>query len=487
MEPIRIQFHNYKLLQDNDFNFPKGSNLYFVIGSNGKGKTSFINALLDILQAKNTTPTPVTHGQTSGDITFDFTMDDQIYTARFIFTNESSTFMLTSQSGISSKKVTEIRNFFSHQNIIAEDFVRMGNDAKGRKEQRDIFLNLLDQDKKEELFIAEENYNKWYLLRKDLNRNLTALRGALSVSMTEEDIAFLDKKEELETELENLKIKEEKSVDIQKETIRITGEVERLSDRRSSLVNAEIEEKKQKTDNINHKLTQIKAMEETIRTLKNDIIEIKSELDENTEKYKITIQQIDENIESLTNQLNSIPEIVIDKDRQKQIETDLKRINELGARAIMLNENMAKINNVKEKWDEADNKVKEYSATCQKILSDNTINIPSVKIHSDGLYYVNNGQEVPFCEQQVGTSEIYSITLQILLKLNKKTPLILMGRAESLDNESLEKILSIAKKHETETGTKCTIIFDRVIPEENDIELVAYEEFDKTLKTNTNE
>lgn len=468
MEPLMIEFKNYKLLKNELFTFPQGSNLYFVIGSNGRGKTSFLTGLLDILEAKNTTPNPVTFGETEGEIKFDFIDDEGInYSAKFEFTDEKGTFTLSSLGMIPNKKVKEIRDFFDHHHIVAEEFIKMGNNKESRKKQRDIFLDLIPPEKKAELLTSEASYETKYKERTEKGKQLSTLQAALSTSLTKEDQELLKKEAELKVEQENINIKKEKALKLEGQKGILENKKQRLLDEVEMLNNHYGSSLLQE---------QIISLQDSITKLIEQKTSIERQFIDYLDAEEKQIGKVKEDLDKIVKNISELPVIEYDKEREKEIDMQLDHIKQVAARALLMKDNCTKIEIVQKEYDKIDKEVKDLAKTCQDILQANAVSIPNIKIHADGLYYFNGEQEVPFCEEQIGTAEIYYTTLQILLALNQKTPIIIMGRAESLDLKSLEKINQLAEEYKKKTGKKVSIIFDRVIPNDSTIQLVAYED-----------
>ena len=54
---VKLVFKNYKLLKEGEFNLSDGS-IFLIQGPNKAGKTSFVNALKAIMEAKDDTVNP---------------------------------------------------------------------------------------------------------------------------------------------------------------------------------------------------------------------------------------------------------------------------------------------------------------------------------------------------------------------------------------------------------------------------------------------
>jgi len=360
----------------------------------------------------------------------------------------------------------------------------MGNNAKDRKKQRDIFLDLMAPEHRDALLSAEARYAIEYAIRTNTNSKLSALKGTLQTSLTPEDELLLEKKDELEKEKANLEIKKEKASEMSALEVDLSRQKQNKELRKVDLVDEDLViVSKTECDNIqasiNHYKREMEQAQERLANRKQKLIDDTKVRDEKLHAINIEITDIE-------TQIANIPKIEFNGMRVMEIATLLDNIRTVSARAILVKESQGSIEAKQIEWNHADKRVKELSAKCQSILTENAISIPNIVIHSDGLYYTKGEVEVPLVEEQVGTSEIYMITLRILLALNKKTPIIIMGRGESLDNNVLSEINALAEQVSKESGKKVSIIFDRVVPNDDPISLVAYENLEETVKLNIN-
>ena len=78
--------------------------------------------------------------------------------------------------------------------------------------------------------------------------------------------------------------------------------------------------------------------------------------------------------------------------------------------------------------------------------------IQGLSIDENGLNY--NG--LPFDKNQLSTSQFMQVVLRILIAINKKTPIIPIGRAESFGKKKLNELIELAEKE------NCQIFFEKV-------------------------
>ena len=65
MKETKLEVKNYKLLKEGEYNLSGGS-IFLMSGPNNIGKTSFLHLLQSIMEVKDETINPVTHGEKEG-------------------------------------------------------------------------------------------------------------------------------------------------------------------------------------------------------------------------------------------------------------------------------------------------------------------------------------------------------------------------------------------------------------------------------------
>ena len=442
MTPLTIEFKNYKLLNEK-FDFPQEGNVYLVVGSNNKGKSSFVQGFLDILEAKNNTKVPVTNGEKEGEIILEIEDDrGNPFIAKFEFTNEDAKFTLITPEGISTKKVTDIRNFFGYTSITAEEFVKLGNNEKDKKKQRDLFLSMMSPENVKTFENMESLLLSDFTKRTELGREVKALEGSIVSAISDQDKELLTKKEALLKERDNIRIKKEKKSEIDQEYSHFQLQAD-VTKREVSNI----------TDEINHLQEALKKAQEELKTKTEHLV-------------------------SLENKLANKPSIEFDLDRLQEVETLIDRINEVAGKANAYKDNEERLKGKKEEHKDLSKRIEDGRIALQKHMEDHAPKVDNIRIGADGLRYVDEDLDVPFEENQVGTSRIYLITAKILMALNKKTPIIFLGRAESLDMESINEIAKMADE------MNAKVVLDRVLPNESNIQLIGIEQLNETLKEN---
>ena len=290
VEPVKIEFVNYKKLKNQEFQFGD-STIYMVVGSNDVGKTTFLEGLITMLQVRSEVKVPVTHGEKDGEIRF-HVKDDKgnPYIASFKFTNESGKFVLTSADGLTASQVTKIRDFFGHHSLSAEDFIRLGANEKDRKKQRDIFLNLLSPESLANFRALEEKLEGKMVLRKEANAEVLTLEKTIAGSISAEEMLALEKKGELEKEKESFALKAAKILEL-------NNKVAVLRERERSLdtVNRTDELSEEKDSRISEIDIEIKATEAKLLTLKerrtSTLAAYNEKIEKENERLNIALQK----------------------------------------------------------------------------------------------------------------------------------------------------------------------------------------------------
>jgi len=477
MVPIKVEFKHYKKLEGLSFSFNDTNCFWILRASNDKGKTSFINGLKAILTAKDDTSVKVTNGEKEGSITLEFEHEGQHCIGKFDFTDTSASFTLVTGK-ISTKKVSEIRDFFNYQSVTAERFINMGNNEKDRKEQRNLFLDLLPVESKAKLLFEEDLFAKAYASRTKANSDVDIAEKLAGSQLTEKEVEILSKQEEYQTEKENLKIRKEEFDKLETKK----GEINKLiSDKEAVKTTFNTDQQVFLAEQvIQSNLSRIDLLKAEIKKLEEDNVEKQRTLTERKEMIRVKIEEINKEIETEGLKKKEYEKLqvklTVDETRVKELDTLISSMSDLSAKAKLAKENQSKLDELKAKASLLDDQVKKHSAECKRILREDMKPINNMIVRSDGLYYQKGDLLVPFNEKQVGTAETYKITIQLLLELNKTSPIILMGRCESLDDENLAIVNQTLVEYNKTHENKAFLIAEMVERKESDLEIIAYEE-----------
>ena len=105
-----------------------------------------------------------------------------------------------------------------------------------------------------------------------------------------------------------------------------------------------------------------------------------------------------------------------------------------------------------------------------------------LKSDDEGLFIKTENGELPFDDKQMSTSTMMLITLKIMFYVNQETPILLLGKLESFDDDSMNTIIKFTKDND------CQIIADKVTNDNQFIfELIVdIKNSEKLLEIDTN-
>jgi|GEM_PF-1724121 chromosome segregation ATPase len=443
MQLKRIKIENFKKLEDLNSNID--GNIIYVKGGNEKGKTTFTNAVVSLLNAKLDVDSPVTTGKDEGSLEGVFEAPNgEKYTVQIEFENDKSKVKIAFPNGKISRKVTEIRDIFNYNSFSPEEFVAKSKSAEGRRWQRDQVLKLLPDEIQKSFRKAMEEEKEAFDQRRELKRNADAYEKMIQSEKPSDEEKQMAKEadkyqEEMAKAEDNLNEKK-----IHKDNVdKINDELDRaktsFGTRRGAI-----------DDTIDQIDNQIKALRESrikkeneLETLKMNYAGYKNRKEEelnalgkfNEEEYATA----EKAVEATRIKFNKINEAL------KRVDSFTKKKNELDKYTSLIKKEDTKLRNTREEKE--------------LLVQKNKLPVEGLEITSDGLSI--NG--LPFNKNQISTSKIMEIAISVLIEMNQKAPIIVVGRAESLDPESLEKIVEQATKN------NCQIFIDKV--EKGDFQL----------------
>ena len=161
-EKIEMTVSNYRLIKDLQVVFETG-NLYFVNAGNRQGKTSFINLIQDMFEAKASTDNTVSFGEEVGEAKMKIinfkNEEGENYVLKYEF-GATDKFTLIMPNGDIKKKVTEIREVFKYQRMSVDKFFQLGLNADGRKEQSKFIKNLIPKEVSDRIVEIDKDINE---------------------------------------------------------------------------------------------------------------------------------------------------------------------------------------------------------------------------------------------------------------------------------------------------------------------------------------
>ena len=419
----RIELTNFKAHKKQKLDI-NGNNVY-LIGSNGVGKSSIIDALgfaLDPNRETNATriPNPVSKGKEKGQVVVVVGNNDKQYTVTRSFKKDQTTksILIETPEGFRETTLRALENLIGYKDIDPMEFVELGESEAGRRKQL-------------ELILGPNNLNKYMALREtavgakkelnDVSRELNYKKAEYEATKAEISPADLLKYTDAETQNPaELSQKIEDAIKFNSKIQSAENEIQRI-DREIIGANQEIERLLSKVNSLKASITSYG--------------ERKAELREVTKNEPIDIGNLRE------------------------------RFNEIGKHNNMV----LTIKDLKEKEEKLLAMEKEHSSKeavtakaahmIMDFLEHVDTPIKGLSISHDGVVTFKG---LPLSDKQQCTSELMNLGFTMALHYEDKENLNLLRirRAESLDQKGLDALEKFASNH-----PKWQLFVERVIPE----------------------
>lgn len=467
MNETKIEVKNYKLLKEGEYNLSGGS-IFLMSGPNNVGKTSFLHLLQSIMEVKDDTINPVTHGEKEGFATGTIIgADGEPYQFRYDFNVDGrKKFTFIGPDGKQLKTMGEMRAIFNYTHFTLEEFFNWSKSEVGRKKQRDIIMKLLDEKEQDEINQIEAKINTrngvLYIERQNINRDVESLNSVVSNTILSDEQKTLLKQAKTINEEYNKLVKRKEEIE---KLIQVDPEV--VQKIATSKANKSTAEKSITTSNDEiERLKKLIAIEE--RNIKDQEAIVNLEVKVIEELSSKSDGSID--IDALTIELNGDgteknPGIINRIAKGQEIKNKLAVAEELEKnREIKKQEALTK----QAKADELSNNIETLRARKQAIIK-GCAGIPeSISIDDD--YITIDG--IPFTEEDVSKSKATKAIARLMMLVNK-APIMLMGDAESLGYEVLNEL-----KEEAEAMGK-TMVFAEHVRYLDELTLVCFDELDQ--------
>ena len=438
----KLEIKNFQKLNDFEGEFLSG-HLYLVKGNNGTGKTTFCRSWRTLLEATSTVESPVTFGEKDGQIigtitNFHGEKDNNVKIIFDFNDDKKETFKLITKDTSVIKNKGEIRDFFKYNHFTVDEFFAWGKTAEGRRKQAKTLFELIPEKIRKEISeidtLINEKNGTLFIARKDANDEHTRLKKSLETNvLTPDEIAAIGKEQAYRD--------------------KITAGEAKLK---------ELSEAKDKNRDFEIVIEKLETMHDHV---------LDTEL--------LTAERGKRMTEIFTEQ--------IEEEKKKLIPTELAKIVEIEEAIVKIRAGLETIISLKTKkeqndrntigvqkaFDEANRLTGELDKyrTRKKDLYASAKLDPHLEIIGDELYYLlDDGNHVPFDADSLSYSVAGLIVTDFIIRLNKTTPIILLGYAGEYDKIALAKLVRLAKENDA-------IIFgDKVIiDEDQDLTVEVYE------------
>ena len=454
MSKYLVKIKNYKNVEDFEHLFKTGS-LYLVKGKNNIGKTSVIKAISSAFNATNVNSNPIGQNGDSADVNISFEKDGINFKLKYLIEEKNGkvvdSVILVSDDNKKIINKTDIRKLLSFNDFSVDQFFAYGLTSEGRRKQAEILKNLLPEKDVLELDLIEANINpkngKLFKERAVLNERYKTLDTITNKNeLTVEELTKLK-------ELNSIK----KGLESDKEQLAGFGNIDQdiisLKEKEDKLAYSEILIKNKKELYSG----KAKMLTDEITSLENRIKELKVKLNNLPEEESKEIDIINKANEPLTIEIKNLKQKLGNVESYNLLRDEIDRKNYIlnDSESIKVinkykeqKENKITFEKVKEDLKLKNEELEEARKRKSEIFENSDINIPELTIVDGECMYVYNDLLLPFTEEHVSYATGGIPIIKMLMRINKNTPIILLGKAAEYDDESKKKILELASAND---------------------------------------
>ena len=472
---LKITFRNYGLVPNGEYNLHDGT-IFFIKGHNNKGKSTFLNAIKSIMEVKDEKIDPTTYGEKEGEIICSIPgADGNQYQVRYDFTSDGKKrFRIINDKGRSIQTVGAMRDVFGYNHITATDWLEMSKSEGGRQKQREVLINLMTDDERKrlaEIDAAIDNRKGTdFSLRTQKNAEYDALKKLnTQFTLTDDEIKLLNNEENAKRTFADLKASQAKHQSILDNS---KVNLEKLANARQirTVENEAYEKYIQSQDAL------IKDLEDRLIAAKKEKMERTKSYNENKDVILETITILEKEVDEKT--INASKDILEDHEHNDTIipglntrisngEKILKSIDSIKAKKDTFDKNNDILQKLYHEIEDLNTGIENKRKEKTEIIK-NSKNIPDRwSFQDDYLTY----DDIPFLPTEISTSLSLRAVTDLMISINK-SPVMIMGDAESLGFEVLNELAEIAKENNR------IMVFAEHDRTMEDVELVCYDELD---------
>lgn len=456
-----IQITNFKKIKS--LNVSVNGGHVFVMGKNGTGKTSFIQALYSLLTGKELPPNPITTGEHRGVIKarlFDDNTRETVCIAELSFTDKNPKGKLSVKTEDGNDVIGGPRTFLDKltKNLLFDPFEFISKtpkeQVKAYKQMFDINFDKLDIE-----------YKEVWDSRAEINKEIKSLEGSLNVEdIKEHELKLFTEKKDL-TEI-NEQIK----------NIENTNKAIRVKTAAKAEIEAEITQYKATIDQLKHKNMAIADTWQSYENIKEYLVileercKVLGDTDVHGTSIIKNLKNISESIEEL--KANSLAnqgraergqEVVKEKEKElaeineflaKNKELSISELNEKYQAAITFNQKVDKVLAYKNKLVDMDDKVQiskqktarinEINEEKRRLIAEKGIPVPGLTLDFENDQLMYNG--LPFDESQISKSKIISVGIELMMATNPELRICRIKDGSLLDNDTRQELLDIIQQ-----------------------------------------
>lgn len=374
----------------------KGHN-FFLVGENGRGKSSIIQFLRIALGDQNNIPPDAT-----GEGVVIVTKDGGKYTLKVKFKDNKPIVEVISPDGLKDSRKGTLAALTGAIGFDIDDFVSLSKTTAGKKKQVEIYKSFLDPEIIKELDTYAANVKALEIERTEIGREEKRLKGVIESSP-------------LKNEIELTKFKEVDTAALLESLNKANAKNETIKDIGVKTANklAEIAQ----TDNA------IEELQRKIEELKDKKITLRAEHEKGV-KWLETNKPIDTtNIQTQINEASDI-------NKKASQAAQLMKDQEAHAKAA-------------EEYGTATANIESQRAEIQRVIKEMAVPIDGLQFDDDNLIY----KGIPVSDASLSTSEIMELGLLMKVAENKDLGILFLEGGESLGAQRLKDIQEMAAKN----------------------------------------
>jgi len=464
----KIKFHlvNWMLHKDKIIELKNDdSNITLFKGSNGQGKTAALNAILSLLTIKSFVPEPLTRGEASGVVEGSIPGPDGIYQINMHLSKSSTSFQMYNPQGIKISRISDMRKVFEYNSMTTEDFIKKSYTAEGRREQIMTLSSLLDIDDKIEfesiITNTDKRKGKLFLNRKNAKAAYENLEAQLKLNKVSKDELYIyDENSKIDEFLRQLRENERLITSVPSKDDEIKMLEKNFESDKGRIVNSIMRNETTIDDNE----TRIKALQQQINNLKIQNDNLKIENDKSNEELQVIKDAYIENLAASESREDTVEELAAIREEIESLEESRSKVLRIGGKIDIYKELSEKLAPAKESYLKAENDLQNARNRLTQIIKKLSVSGYELTIEDETIYI----DGFPLNEHQVNGASLVIAVSAILAKVNKKSPILIVGKLSELDSKSLNKLEIIAKEND------CIIIGDYVSDDVTDIVVEAY-------------
>jgi DNA repair exonuclease SbcCD ATPase subunit len=408
---IKAEITNFKNISHKEVRFEGKSAI--IIGKNGAGKSSLIQAIMSPVNSKVIPDKPIKDGEERASIELqiggNLRGEDTRYNISMYFSpeNQRGRVVVTNEDGDNvTKSKSSITDLMGDISFDIMDFINMGYTRDGKpskpgiREQIEILKRLMPQEVIEKLHTFEREKKEMYDSRTEVNREAEYYKSLLEGNKySQEDIEKYSKSldaTEVQNKIKNLSIAVENHSKISNQMISFEKESKELEEYIADL---------------EKRLADKKAL---LSEIKEKLVKGKEWLSKN-EKPEMT---------ALTEELSRITEHNEHHKAVADLENKKAKFEELKSRAEKLTQQL--VQNEKDKKD---------------LFSSSVLPVQNLEFDDEQILY----KGLPLSDKQIPTSTLIGIGCKIGMAMNPNLRLMVIKDGSLLDKKTLEYILKICE------------------------------------------